>query len=167
MRECILSATRSMKDELIEKMTGWLQSVGVPVRVEPIAGATFLPGLAIEIGTLVVDPARLEWPGDMLHEAGHIALAAPSCRAALGGKLDVTPGEEMAALAWSYAAAVAAGVDPAVVFHEGGYKLEGPQLQEAFAGGNGPGVPMLQWYRMTRSYPRMEKWIRDCEDPTA
>lgn len=159
-----------MKEELIQKLTNWVQSAGVPVRMGDIAGETFLPGLIIENGTLVVDAARLEWPGDILHEAGHIALAPPSRRASLGGKLSVTPAEEMAALAWSYAAAVSAEIDPAIVFHEGGYKQGGTEIHSSYTAGlasGGPGVPILQWYRMTRNFPRMDTWIRQCEDPTA
>lgn len=157
-----------MKEELINKLTGFVQRAGVPVRAEAIEGETFLPGLTIMSGTLVVDAARLEWPGDILHEAAHIALAPPSRRAALGGKLTVTPAEEMAALAWSYAAAVAAEIDPAIVFHEGGYKREGNELLTCYASGmgsGGPGVPILQWYGMTTGFPRMDNWLRPGEDP--
>src|SRR6188474_485633 len=113
---------RWMKEALISKLSGFVERTGIPVRHEANEGETFLPGLTIMKGTLIVDPARLEWPGDILHEAAHIALAPPSRRAVIGGKLSVTPAEEMAALAWSYAAALGAEVDPAIVFHEGGYK---------------------------------------------
>lgn len=157
-----------MKDEFVRQITGFLQRIGLPVRFEAIEAETFLPGLTIADGTLVVDAARIEWPGDLLHEAGHIALTPPSRRATVGGKLDVTPAEEMAALAWSYAAAVEAGIDPAVVFHEGGYKSNGSQLQASYASGSpmgGPGVPILQWYGMTRQFPQMDSWFRECEDP--
>jgi hypothetical protein len=156
-----------MKDELISKLTAFVQSAGVPVRLEPIGGDTFLPGLSIVDGTLVVDAVRLEWPGDILHEAAHIALTPPSRRAALEGKLTVTPAEEMAALAWSYAAAVAAEIDPAIVFHEGGYKKGGEQLAAQYASGlppGGPGVPMLQWWGLTSAFPVMTHWIRQTED---
>lgn len=159
-----------MNEELISKLTAFLQRTGIPVRHEKIEGATFLPGLTIMDGTLVVDAARLEWPGDMLHEAAHIALAAPSRRTALHGKLSVTPAEEMAALAWSYAAAISAGIDPAIVFHEGGYKQGGAELRASYASGltsGGPGVPMLQWYGMTQGFPRMDSWLRQCEDRAA
>lgn len=158
------------KEELIQKLTAWVQSVGIPVQVGELAGETFLPGLTIDSGTLMVDPARLDWPGDILHEAGHIAVAPPSQRSALGGKLEVTPADEMAALAWSYAAAVSAGIDPAIVFHSGGYKNGGAELLSSYAVGlasGGPGVPMLQWYRMTKRFPVMDNWLRQCEDPTA
>ncbi len=157
-----------MKDELIAKLESWVQNAGVPVRRAELPDGTFLQGLAIENATLFIDPARLEWPGDILHEAAHIALTPPSRRANIGGKLDVTPAEEMAALAWSYAAAIAAGIDPLVVFHEGGYKKGGAHLAAQYASGlppGGPGVPMLQWWGMTTAFPRMTHWIRQNEDP--
>ncbi len=156
-----------MKDELIAKLAGFVQSAGIPVCMEAITGETFLAGLTIRDGSLVVDAARLDWPGDILHEAAHIALAPPSRRAATSGKLEVTPAEEMAALAWSYAAAVATGTDPAIVFHEGGYKKGGAQLISQYTSGlppGGPGVPILQWYGMTTSFPGMGSWLRESED---
>ena len=159
-----------MKEELIGKLCGFLERAGIPVRLEQIGEKTFLPGLTIMDGTLVVDPARLDWPGDILHEAAHIALAPPSRRNVLRGKLSVTPAEEMAALAWSYAAALDAEIDPALVFHEGGYKQGGAELRDSYAAGlasGGPGVPMLQWYGMTRGFPRMDSWLRQCEDRAA
>ena len=158
------------KEELIQKLTAWVQSIGIPVRVCAADAETFLPGLTIENGVLIVDPARLQWPGDILHEAGHIAVSPPSQRPVLGGKLQVTPGDEMAALAWSYAAALGAGIDPAIVFHSGGYRNGGAELLSSYTAGlaaGGPGAPMLQWYRMTKTFPVMDNWLRQCEDPTA
>ncbi|MES2469178.1 MAG: hypothetical protein V4675_17860 [Verrucomicrobiota bacterium] len=157
-----------MNQELLPKLSRFLQQAGVPMRLEPIEGETFLPGLSISNGMLLVDADRLAWPGDILHEAAHIALTPPSRRPSLGGKLAVSPAEEMAALAWSYAAALAAEIDPAIVFHEGGYKQGGSQLLTQYASGlppGGPGVPMLQWYGMTTGFPRMNSWLRESEDP--
>jgi hypothetical protein len=157
-----------MNEELIQKLTGWVENAGVPVRFEALTEDTFLPGLTIEGGALVVDRERLTWPGDILHEAAHIATTPPSRRGSLGGKLSVTPAEEMAALAWSYAASADLGIDPAIVFHEGGYKKGGQQLIAQYTSGlppGGPGAPMLQWWGMTSAFPRMTHWIRQTEDP--
>ena len=158
-----------MKEQLIQTATEFLTQIGVPVRIGAIAEACFLPGLNIMSGTLVIDPEQLSYPGDILHEAAHIALAPPSRRGALGGKLAITPAEEMAALAWSYAAAVSIGIDPLIVFHEHGYKKGGAQLASQFASGlppGGPGVPILQWWGLTTAYPQMQHWVRQSEDPT-
>lgn len=157
-----------MKETLIQQMTDFVQGAGIPVRLESIAHDTFLPGLKITGGALVVDAERLDWPGDILHEAAHIALATPSSRPLLDGKLSISPAEEMAALAWSYAAAVQLELDPQIVFHEGGYKKGGAQLIAQYSSGlppGGPGVPILQWYGMTTQFPLMQSWLRSSEEP--
>lgn len=153
---------------VIDQMTAFLAGKGIPCRRKALSEPGFLPGLQIDQGELLIDPSQLKWPGDILHEAAHIALAPPSLRSLLSGKLAISPAEEMAALAWSYAAAVSAGIDPSIVFHEGGYKRGGTQLIEQFSSGlppGGPGVPMLQWYGLTNDFPRMNSWLRENEDP--
>ncbi len=155
--------------ETIARLADHARSLGVPVEFGEVPeGTSFLEGITVRDGNLIIDQARLPWPGDILHEAAHIATAPPGRRGSLNGKLTVTPAEEMAALAWSYAAAVAGGIDPLVVFHEGGYKKGGAQLAAQYASGlppGGPGVPMLQWWGMTAAFPRMTHWIRQSEHP--
>ena len=159
--------------DLIEKMTNFLNERGIPTRFQPLESECFLAGLEIDQGTLLIDSEKLKWPGDILHEAAHIALNPPSRRVTISGKLEVSPADEMAALAWSYAAAVALEIDPHIVFHEGGYKNGGAQLVTQFAdvatgrSPVAPGVPMLQWYRMCQKFPIMQSWLREVEDPTA
>ncbi len=159
--------------DLIEKMTTFLNERGIPTRFQSLESDCFLPGLEIDQGTLLIDSEKLKWPGDILHEAAHIALNPPSRRALVSGKLEVSPADEMAALAWSYAAAVALEIDPHIVFHQHGYKNGGAQLVTQFAdvaaGRNpvAPGVPMLQWYRMCQKFPIMQSWLREVEDPSA
>lgn len=155
--------------DLVSRLVDHTRALGVGVEFAelPDDGA-FLPGIMVRNGGLVVDREKLRWPGDILHEAGHVAVAAPSRRAALDGKLRVTAAEEMAAMAWSFAAAVAGGIDPLVVFHEGGYRNGGGQLAAQYASGlppGGPGVPMLQWWGMTTGFPHMNHWLRQIEDP--
>ena len=88
----------------------FLDRIGIPVAIEPIVGETTLPAMTVRHGALVVDPDRLTWPGDLLHEAGHIAVTDPALRPTLD-VVSGDPGEEMAAIAWSYAAAVEIGID--------------------------------------------------------
>jgi hypothetical protein len=152
---------------VVDQITTFLDQIGIPWSEAELSDTEFLPGIRLEAGVLKFDRSRLTWPGDLLHEAGHIAVTAPSQRANLGGNLEVGPANEMAALAWSYAAAIGCGIEPAIVFHEGGYKNGGSQLSDQFATGNGVGVPMLRWYRMTRNFPQMDSWLREIEDPTA
>jgi len=71
-------------------------------------------------GRWLVDERRLLHPGDILHEAGHIAVTDPAERNQ--PKLTPTPGDEMATLAWSYAAACWLGIAPEILFHPAGYK---------------------------------------------
>jgi len=77
----------------------------------------------------------------------------------------------MAAIAWSYAAALYSGVDPRVVFHSGGYG-GGQAILENFIQGRNFGVPLLEWFGLTVDiknaallvvppYPHMVKWLRD------
>jgi hypothetical protein len=148
-------------------ITGFLNRIGIPWAQATLTEEEFIPGIRLEGGVLKFDPDHLRWPGDLLHEAGHVAVSPPSQRALLDGKLQVAPADEMAALAWSFAAAVECGIEPTVVFHEGGYKSGGAQLAAQFSTGNGVGVPMLRWYRMTTDFPRMTSWLREVEDPTA
>lgn len=146
-------------------MLSFLETIGLPVREAELGEGDFLPGVRIEKGELLFDRGTLRWPGDLLHEAGHLALLPKARDPDAGGKLNVAPAEEMAVLAWSYAAAVAAGVDPLVVFHEGGYRQGGAQLAAQYASGGGPGVPILQWFGMTNDFPRMRHWWRPEDSP--
>jgi len=148
----------------------FLDRIGITVTREPIAEDGFLSAMRVRAGTLIVDPERLEWPGDLLHEAGHIAVTDPALRPELD---DVSgdPGEEMAAIAWSYAAAVEIGVNPAVLFHPHGYRGGAQAMIDNFTAGRGVGIPMLAWFGMSaephraaadgmRPYPHMMRWLR-------
>ncbi len=126
-----------------------------------------LDGLAIANGRLLIDPRTPIWPGDLLHEAGHIAVAAPEERAALG-PIEADGGDEMAAIAWSYAAARECDVSLKHLFHEGGYLGDSATLREAFANGSYIGAPMLGYFGMTdphgqensHPFPSMIRWLR-------
>jgi len=150
----------------------FLTSIGISARPGAVPEDTFLPGIAVVSGELVYDRARIVSPGDLLHEAGHLAIMPPHKRRVAGGRLDATLGDEMMAIAWSYAAALHAGVDPAVVFHDDGYHGASAWFLELFAHGPGVAIPTLQWAGMTydaahadaRScapYPAMRAWLND------
>ena len=138
------------------------------MRAATLDEPTFLPGLSIEAGALLIDEA-LKYPGDILHEAGHIAVTDP---AGLGqAAVSADPGEEMAAIAWSYAAARKLDLDPAILFHSDGYKGGASALHENFNAGRYIGVPLLQWFGMTvepknaaergvAPFPHMLRWVR-------
>jgi len=149
-----------------------LREIGIPVRAATLGDDDQLPGVRIERGALLVDQHRLLYPGDVVHEAGHIAVLPPRERARVVGILPSDPGQEMAALAWSYGFAVTFDLPLAVVFHDA-FKAGGPWLREIFSMGGEVGVPLLQHWNMSRMsnapdgfddlpiFPEMAKWLRD------
>ncbi|MEI2385040.1 hypothetical protein [Breoghania sp. JC706] len=156
-------------EPMSRKLAGFVRSVGIPVRFEALPDPTFLPGFDIRFGTLVIDEARLLYPGDILHEAGHIAVSDPAEREQ--ERLDPSPGDEMATIAWSYAAACHLGIPLEVLFHPDGYKGDAEALIENFSTGHYLGVPLLQLYGLTVEphraaeegadpYPHMTGWLR-------
>lgn len=139
----------------------FLAGIGVELEVGPFDGPDLLPGLAVRRGSIRIDPSAEVFPGDLLHEAGHIAVTAPELRATLDQVGD-DPGEEMAAIAWSVAAARACGVPLEVLFHPEGYKGGSAAMLAAFADNRGPGIPMLGWYGLGEigAFPAMTRWLR-------
>lgn len=154
-----------MKDALIAKITGFIKDIDIDVREADIEHETFLPGIDVVNGALIIDNEKLLYPGDLLHEAGHLAVLTPDERAKAGTTIDTGAGEEMAAIAWSYAAALHLEIDPAVVFHPDGYKGESEMILDNFSEGRYFGVPLLAWWGLTENsggnaYPKMAKWLR-------
>src|SRR6218665_1336524 len=92
------------------RILAFLDEIGIPVSQGTTRADSFLPGIEIRDGGLVIDPAQHFYPGDLLHEAGHIACTDPANRPTLCN-VESDPGEEMAAIAWSYAAARAIGIE--------------------------------------------------------
>jgi hypothetical protein len=167
------------KQDDYQAIVAFLRDIGITVNEQPIEEDTFLPGLYVDRGALFVDKDKLKHPGDLLHEAGHIAVMAPSQREEKTRDVEGGMGDEIAAQAWSYAAAVAAGVSPDAVFHDGGYQGQGAGLAHTYAQGGWPGVPLLAWFGLTGRpttrpdaevdlpvFPEMKAWIRTVEDPT-
>lgn len=112
------------------KIAEFLREIGLDVRPAKLEEDTFLPGILIKTGAMLVDDDRLNYPGDLLHEAGHLALAPSHLRPLLDDKVEL-PGFKMevieaGTIAWSYAAGLHLGLTPEDVFHEG-YTGEGWQ----------------------------------------
>jgi hypothetical protein len=157
-------------DPTASTIVDFLRAIGLTVRWATIDGATFLPGLHLEPGGLVVDPDKLQYPGDLLHEAGHLAVMPTDRRATTGPHAGEEMGDEIGAQCWSYAAAVHLGIPPEVVFHSDGYKGSAERLISHYRSGV-VGVPLLQWMELTLDqraaaangqapYPAMQKWLR-------
>lgn len=151
----------------------FLNDIGISYSFEPIEGETFLPGLKLRMGTLVIDMEKLLYPGDILHEAGHLACMPPNIRKEMSDNLpsgDLHDGGELMAIAWSYAASVHLGIAAEVVFHEHGYKNASESIIENFKASRFIAVPLLQWLGMAydekqakntglKPYPVMQKWL--------
>lgn len=151
----------------------FLNEIGLNFSLEAINSDTFLPGIMLREGMLIIDIEKLLYPGDILHEAGHLACMPPAIRQTMSDNLEVSDlhnGGEMMAIAWSYAACVYLKIGADVVFHEYGYKNESKMLIENFKESRGVGVPLLQWLGMTydqkqaaingtKPYPAMQKWL--------
>jgi hypothetical protein len=159
-----------------DRVIDFLREIGIEVEPAQLAASDcFLPGIRLDRGRLLYDDAALAWPGDLLHEAGHVAVAPPQVRGLLSGAAEL-PGVDMgrlehAAVAWSYAAALAIGIDPALVFHEGGYRGRSPGILRTFTLGVYPGANLLEDAGMTATgpraealgtapYPHMIEWLR-------
>lgn len=154
----------------------FIRSLGIPVIFAALPEGTFLPGAFIQNGELIVDTEKLLYPGDILHEAGHIAVVPAGERGSLhNNNIPQRPhrnAEEMMAIAWSYAACIHLNLNPYFVFHENGYKGGGKEVADNFKEGRYFGVPMLQFAGMSAephqaaqlqlpAFPQMAKWLRD------
>lgn len=160
----------AVSDSPIAQLIAFVEHIGIAVTSGPVPDDSFLPGLTVRYGCIVYDPERLAYPGDLLHEAGHIAVSDPATRATLCS-VSSDPGEEMAAIAWSYAAVRALEIDPAIVFHPYGYRGGARAIIDNFNAGHYFGVPMLEWFGMVPTadearasgedrYPQMRRWLR-------
>lgn len=156
--------------EPASRMLAFMEEIGLEWEFAELDDPTFVPGLCIRQGHMQVDAARLKYPGDILHEAGHLAVTSAAERPLLGPESLVDPGLEMATLAWSYAAALHLGLHPEVVFHAGGYKGNSAGIINSFQTGYTLGQPMLAWMELTSwgtqgdgsaRFPDMARWLRD------
>ncbi|MFA6059428.1 MAG: hypothetical protein WC756_14575 [Taibaiella sp.] len=165
-----------MEKDLLERTVAFIHSIGIPVEYRSLNEDTFLPGILIDNGSIIIDLQQLKYPGDLLHEAGHIACVPTADRAGLTaisiGQREHHAAEEMMAIAWSFAACKYLAIDPYFVFHEEGYQGGGKAIADQFEEGKYFGVPMLQWAGMTAeprlaekldrpAYPAMVKWLRN------
>lgn len=158
------------QSHLIGLITTFLEDIGISVATGRVSEVSFLPGIEIVNGGLVYDPDNLKYPGDMLHEAGHIALIPAEHRQKVSGNMKeqsfTDGGEEIAVMLWSYAACLAIGLAPEVVFHKDGYKGQSEWILEQYAAGTYIGLPLLQWMQLCRpagedpGFPVMQKWLR-------
>jgi hypothetical protein len=158
----------------LPRILEFLHRTGIETSTGTLEGPFFTPGIHIKNGKLVYDPQKLLYPGDLLHEAGHIAVTPAEERPKLSDNVDPTgqSGYELAAILWSYAAALAMDLPPEVVFHPAGYKGDSKWLIDTFNEKKYPGLPLLVWMGMTADekkaeelgispFPGMIRWLRE------
>lgn len=172
----VITGISPCEEQALESCITFLNSLGIKTIKEKLPPGCFLPGLSIKEGSIIIDMETLKFPGDILHEAGHIAVIPAAERATLNeitiGQRENRHAEEMMAIAWSYAACVHIGLDPYFVFHDKGYKGGGSYIADNFSEKRYFGLPMLQWKGMAadeknatilkvQPYPNMIKWMLD------
>ena len=167
IRQCRWREPGGLEEAL--RIGAFLQRIGIEVYAGPV-GESVLPGMTVLRGQVHVDPRADSYPGDLLHEAGHVAVSDPATRAS-NEAIEADPGDEMAAIAWSVAAARACGTALETLFFDDGYKGNAAALRTAFSGNGYVGVPMLAWFGMTAephraeelgvpAFPAMTRWLR-------
>lgn len=159
----------------ITKVLHFLNEIGIDV-IEKEIGTTFLPGLELGPNCIYVDYDKLLYPGDLLHEAGHLAVTTSSNRK-IAGTAEISAewpsqGEEIAAILWSFAALNHLQLPLEFVFHPDGYKNASDWFISNFSSGNYIGLPFLEWAGLCyteeqaakegkKPFPAMKKWLRD------
>jgi hypothetical protein len=154
---------------LVNQLAHFVRSVGINVEPAQITWKTQFPGLDIRAGVILVDESHLIHPGNILHEAGHIAVHDPEKRK--NTKFQPGRGEELSALAGSYAATVHLKLDLELVFYPESYHGWSNALVENFRAGRYVGVSLLQRFGMSYEprlalvhgvppYPHMVRWLR-------
>lgn len=156
--------------EQLAPVCGFVRGLGIGCAEGTVPDNSFLPGVAIAAGGLAYDAGRLGSPGDLLHEAGHIALVPSRFRPLLDDDVDAAIAHlaaghapdgtapasdaeremlaktEIMAIAWSYAAARALGMPLACVFWPGTYRMPTGQSPEALVQQLDLGFfPGIQW----------------------
>jgi len=153
----------------------FFEQIGIEAEFGPVPDATFLPGILIEAGRLIIDIEKLKYPGDLLHEAGHIAMVPSADRRLMQGNIETdspVDSMELGAILWSYAALKHLKLPPEFVFHKDGYKGDADWLIEQLESGTYIGLPLLQWLGLTydakiaakmnaQPFPIMLKWLRE------
>ena len=162
-----------MQAAALDTIVQFLRSIGLVVEAAELPGDTFLPAIRIVAGGLRYDPVRLQTPGDLLHEAGHLAIVPE--RALLNDAIDNqqpdAATDEVEAIAWSWAALVHLGLPGELLFHPGSYKGQAEGLLMSYrlgvyfgaAGLARRGLCLLPAQAAgsgVQPYPHMQRWLQ-------
>ncbi len=175
VRPMTVHSTTLSDAQITDRIVQFLRDIGMTVREEPLPSDCFLPGIRIAYGCLVVDRHQLRWPGDLLHEAGHLAVVPEALRPTMSDDLEHLPAVahagEMEATAWAWAALTHLQLPSHVLFHDGGYRGHAAGLRMNFEMGIYLGVPGLvqaglAWLPNLSApsgdpvYPHLRQWLR-------
>jgi hypothetical protein len=75
-----MTPSPAFDDPGTQRIVNFLVDIGLEIRLGEIMERTFLPGIMVDHGAMRVDKAKLDYPGDLLHEAGHLAVMEPKRR---------------------------------------------------------------------------------------
>lgn len=160
----------------LDRMVHFIRDIGIEIVFCELPEATFLPGIQLGPNCIFIDKERMQYPGDLLHEAGHLAVTTPQNRMHVGtAEVEENwppEGEEMSAILWSYAALLYLDIPAEYVFHPKGYKNESQWMIQNFKDELYIGMPLLEWMGLALSkeraeregkpaFPQMLKWVRE------
>jgi hypothetical protein len=136
----------------------FLNDIGIAIFEKELDETTFLPVLCLGPNCIFVDFEKLLYPGDILHEAGHLAVTKASERELVGTdalpKDWPTQRDEIGAILWSYAVICHLELPIEFVFYPNGYKNNSDWFISNFSNRNHIGLPFLEWAGLTLSENR-------------
>ncbi len=145
----------------LRKAIAFLKKIKIPLRESPPTERkppeTFFPWCWIENSTLVYRKNSVD-VGQLLHEAGHLALMPPKNRA-LASPNKLPPGPiagDLAVEAWDYYAAKAADIFPMLIFAKN-FDNKGLQVYTQLENRNHIGIFMLEAIGFLEG-DRMVRW---------
>jgi len=179
-------------DRLLRKVARWLTKIGLKVEQGTRFEVPFNVGIWIEDGGLIYDPAEAH-PGNLLHDAGHLAIIPSIIRPLAKGDIiasieqpieayldshqdafEKLPEDPIAraclqcgdaeAIAWAYAAAIAARVDPWLTCEQGfSNRNDAEHIYRGLQVGAHLGVNGLRaagFIERVDDFPRLTKWVQ-------
>lgn len=163
-------------NEMAKKMIDFVRSIGIEVKHGSVPDNPLIPGIRVQHGVMLIDENNLTYPGDILYQAGRIAILPATERDAYHGEdhkdNNWEAAQAMAAMCWAWAALTHLQIAPEVVFHNGGYKGQSTQIIQGYQSGAFMGLPIMQMYEMAyephqatarglQAFPFMYKWTND------
>jgi hypothetical protein len=81
---CFYSLSQMQTQTTLQQIANFLYSINIKVVEQKLPTDTFLPGLSLLGNSILIDMEQLKYPGDLLHEAGHIATTEENRRPLIG-----------------------------------------------------------------------------------